>query len=321
MKMKNYSKIVTGLFLCSTLMLGSCVKDTLYNTPHPDKGAVQITTDWTGRSSDAVLPESYILRIGSVEPATRSTGGEEQTVNSETNAFKSLLVPGTQSLLVYHQADGITISGTTATVNTLEDGTLNPMPGFLFSAAKELDVPKDDTLKVTVPMMQHIRTLALTLKLNNGDEQRIAGTTATLTGIAPSVDLITGNVAATEGKAVVPVFTLGTAAYGKARAGTSASPSAACKATRATGNPVLAASLRLLGVMTGEKQELSITVALTNGTVQTIKTDLTEALKNFGSGEIEPLTLDATLTLPAEAGISAIIGNWNTVNNGDITVN
>ncbi|ADV42455.1 FimB/Mfa2 family fimbrial subunit [Bacteroides helcogenes] len=316
-----FSACAAVITLAAVFLQTACVKDELYNTPHPDKGAVQITTDWTGRSSDAVLPESYILRIGSVEPATRSTGGEEQTVSGETNLFKSLLTPSTQHLLVYHQADGITINGTTATVNTLEDGTLNPMPGFLFSAAKELTIPKDDTLKVTVPMMQHIRTLTLTLKLNNGDEQRIAGTTATLTGIAPSVDLTTGNVAATEGKAVVPVFTLGTAAYGKARAGTSASPSVACKTTRATGNPVLAASLRLLGVMTGEKQELNIAVALTNGTVQTIKTDLTEALKNFGSGEIEPLFLDATLTLPAELGVSATISDWNTVDNGGITVN
>ncbi len=279
----------------AVLQLAGCVKDELYNTPHPDKGAVQVTTDWTGRSSDAVLPTDYILR----------TGGEEQTVKGETNVLKSLFLPGTQSLLAYHQTEGITISGTTATVNTLEDGTLDPMPGFLFSAAKELTIPQDDTLKVTVPMTQHIRSLALTLKLNPGDDLRIAGTTATLTGIAPSVDLATGSVAATEGKTVVPIFTLGTD-DGKARA---------------TGQPVLSASLRLLGVMTGEKQELTLAVALTNGTVQTIVTDLSVALKDFDSGELEPLALDATLELPAEAGFSATISDWNVVENGDITVN
>ena len=283
------------------LLLSGCVKDELYNTPHPDKGAVQITTDWTGRSSDAVLPTDYILRISSTEPGTRSAGSGEQTVSGETNVFKSLFLPGTQSLLVYHQTDGITISGTTATVNTQEDGTLNPMPGFLFSAAKELNVQKDDTLKVTVPMMQRIRTLKLSLKLNPGDDLRIAGTTATLTGIAPSVDLTTGSVTATEGKAVAPSFTFGE--------------------TQVTGNPVLTASLRLLGVMAGEKQELGIAVALTNGTVQAIATDLSEALKDFSGGKLEPLQLDATLTLPSEAGFSATISDWDIVNNGDITVN
>ena len=287
------------------LLLSGCVKDELYNTPHPDKGAVQITTDWTRRSSDAILPTDYILRISSTEPGTRSAGSEEQTVSGETNVFKSLFLPGTQNLLVYHQTDGITISGTTATVNTQEDGTLNPMPGFLFSAAKELNVQKDDTLKIFVPMMQRIRTLKLTLKLNPGDDLRIAGTYATLTGIAPAVELTTGNVTATEGKTVAPAFVLGTED----------------DRTGAMGNPVLTASLRLLGIMTGEKQELGIAVALTNGTMQTIVTDLSEALKNFGGGGLEPLMLDATLTLPAEAGFSATISDWNVVENGDITVN
>ena len=64
------------------------------------------------------------------------------------------------------------------------------MPGFLFSASKELEIQKDDTLKVTVPMMQRIRTLALTLKLKPGDEQLITETAATLTGIASSVNLL-----------------------------------------------------------------------------------------------------------------------------------
>lgn len=189
------------MWAAAGVLLASCVKDELYNTPHPDKGAVQVTTDWTGCSSDAVLPADYILRIGSEEQTVARSSSAE---GSEATAFKSLLLPETQSLLAYHQAEGVTVSGTTATVNTLEDGTLNPMPGFLFSASKELEIQKDDTLKVTVPMMQRIRTLALTLKLKPGDEQLITETAATLTGIASSVDLATGSLTAAEGKRLFP---------------------------------------------------------------------------------------------------------------------
>lgn len=295
MKMKNYSTILEGLFLCSTLMLDSCVKDTLYNTPHPDKGAVVVSTDWSGRSSEAVKPTSYLLRIGE----------EEQTVNADVNTFKSLLIPSTQKLLVYHEAEGINISGTTATVNMQEDGSLNPMPGYLFSSYKEITIPTDDTLRVAMPMKQHIRQLVLMLELKEGDEKIIAGTTATLTGIAPSVDLTTGKINATIGKYMIPTFEITTAA----------------PKNRATGVPTLAATMRIFGIMTAEKQELSIAVALTNGTVQTITTDLTDYLKNFGSGEMEPLILDATLSLPPEVGMTATISDWNTVNNGDINVN
>lgn len=294
MKMKNYSTILEGLFLCSTLMLGSCVKDTLYNTPHPDKGAVVVSTDWSGCSSEAVKPTSYLLRIGE----------EEQTVSEDINTFKSLLVPSTQKLLVYHGADGITISGTTASVNTLEDGSINPMPGYLFSSYKEITIPTDDTLRVAMPMKQHIRQLVLMLELKEGDEKIIAGTSAIVTGIAPSVDLTTGEINATSGRTVNPVFTISNAPI-----------------IRAAGVPTMAATMRIFGIMTAEKQELSIAVALTNGTVQTITTDLTDYLKNFGNGEIEPLVLDATLSLPPEVGMTATISDWNTVNNGNITVN
>lgn len=280
------------LFILTVLQLIGCSKDDPDNTSHPDKGAVQVTTDWTSRSSDAVLPTDYILRIGS----------EEQTVQGETNAFKLLFLPGTQSLLVYHQTEGVTISGTTATVNTLEDGTLNPMPGFLFSASKELDIQKDDTLKVTVPMMQRIRTLVLTLKLNPGDERRIASTASTLTGIAPSMDLATGTIAATEAKTILPAF----------------APETDDGKTRAAGQPVLSASLRLLGISAETRQILTLEITLTDGHVQTITTELTEALKNFGGDKMEPLELDATLELPVDGNYNGAISGWDVKD--DITI-
>ena len=295
MKIKDYSLVFAGISLCATLMLGSCAKDTLYNTPHPDKGAVVVSTDWSGRSLEAIKPTEYILRMGE----------EEQTVNADVNTFKSLLAPGTQKLLVYHQADGITINGTIATVNTLEDGSLNPMPGYLFSAYKEIVIPTDDTLHVAMPMKQHIRQLRLMLELKEGDEQIIAGTSAKVTGIAPSVDLTTGEINATNGKTVNPVFTISTNA----------------PKNRAAGVPTLAATMRLFGLIQAEKQELTIVVTLANGTVQTITTDLTSHLDGFGSGELEPLVLDATLSLPPEVGVTATISDWNIVNNGDISIN
>lgn len=272
----------------------SCVKDDLYNTPHPDQGAVEVTADWTECSSEAAMPSSYILRIGT----------QEQTVSGETNAFDALFLPGRQDLLVYNTAEGITLSDHTATVNTLPDGTLEPMPGYIFSAAQALEIEKDDTLKVTAVMQQHIRRLTLSLKLKPGDEGRIATTAATLTGIASAVDLTTGTLAATGGKTVIPVFVPGTDNGG----------------ARAAGQPLLAATLRLLGVASGEQQILTVVLTLMDGYVQTITTDLTEKLKDFGSG-MEPLELDATLELPVSAGTGATITDWNVVDNGDIKVN
>lgn len=287
----NVRKEFPGVGKISSLLIGlvlifmtGCVKDDLYNTPHPDRGAVVVTADWSGRSSDATLPGTYVLCIGD----------KEQTVSGETNVFRELFLPGKQHLLIRHQPEGITVSGTTATVNTLTGGTLEPMPGYLFSGTKELAIVADDTLRVTVPMQQHIRQLTLTLKLNPGDKERIRTTSATLTGIASAIDLTTGAITSTDGKTVVPAFAFGTD-----------------NTTRAAGQPLLVATLRLLGVMPEEKQVMTLNVTLTDGTVQTITTDLTGALKDFGTGsDMEPLTLDATLELFVEGKYNGSITGW-----------
>ncbi|WP_278703315.1 FimB/Mfa2 family fimbrial subunit [Phocaeicola sartorii] len=281
------------IFALATLQLTGCAKDDRHNTPHPDRGAVRITTDWSGRSSDASVPGSHTLRIGA----------ESQEVTAETNTFKSLLAPGSYRLLAYNTPEGVSITGNTATVDTKDDGTLTPQPGYLFSAGKELDVAADDTLKVTLPMQQYIRSLTLTLELAEGDKERISGTTATLTGIAHSLDLTTGeqNVGQT-GRTIAPEFKLSTVTP-----------------TRAEGKPALAALLRLMGVITGERQTLTLTVSLKDGSVQTLVTDLTDLLKGFG-GTMEALRLDALLNLPTEGDMGGTITGWKEVDNGDITI-
>lgn len=289
------------IFASALLQLTGCVKDDLYNTPHPDRGAVTVTADWSGRSPESVVPDSYILRIGT----------EEQTVSGETNAFNALFLPGSQDLLAYNLPDGITAGGTTATVNALPDGTLDPLPGYLFSAAQKLEIVKDDTLRVTLPMRQRVRELILDLKLKPGDGQRIASTSATLAGIASAIDLATGAITSTEGKSVVPVFTMAADGSGTRLAG---------QTPRASGQPMLTATLRLMGVMPEERQLLALTLTLTDGYVKTIPADLTELLRDFDTGGDLPMELDADLELPAGAGMNAAISDWTVVDNGDVEV-
>lgn len=282
------------IFALATLQLNGCAKNDRHNTPHPDRGAVRITTDWSERSSDASVPGSHTLRIGA----------ESQEVTAETNTFKSLLAPGSYRLLAYNTPEGVSITGNTATVDTKDDGTLTPQPGSLFSATKELDVKADDTLKVTLPMQQHIRSLTLTLQLAEGDRERIAGTSATLTGIAHSLDLVTGEQTTGQtGQTVAPEFKLSTITPTRAE----------------EGKPALAALLRLMGVITGERQTLTLTVSLKDGSVQTLVTDLTDLLKGFGS-TMEALRLDALLNLPTEGDMGGTITGWKEVDNGDITI-
>lgn len=45
--------------LTFAVSMTGCVKDELFNTPHPDKGAVVVTTDWTDALAEATVPDTY----------------------------------------------------------------------------------------------------------------------------------------------------------------------------------------------------------------------------------------------------------------------
>lgn len=282
------------LFCGVALMLTSCVKDDIYNTPHPSQGAIVITTDWSSRADQAVQPVSYTLRVSG-----QSGQSDEQPVKGNTNIFHSLLAPAAYELLVYNIPEAITVTGDVATIASTDENNIEALPGYLFSATQTLDVVKDDTLFVTVGMLQHIRQLTLVLKLKEGDHDRITSLNATLSGIASSINLATGAWVSPTGVSLSPVFE---------------------KTEEKDGTPTLTATIRLLGIIAEEKQELSIAVALNNQSVYTIKTDLTEVLQKCFDGSMTPLVLGANFDLPSQGDFSGNINSWNSVEGGHVDI-
>ena len=283
-----------ALFCGVALMLTSCVKDDIDNTPHPSQGAIVITTDWSSRADQAVQPVSYTLRVSG-----QSGQSDEQPVKGNTNIFHSLLAPAAYELLVYNTPEAITVTGDVATIASTDENNIEALPGYLFSATQTLDVVKDDTLFVTVGMLQHIRQLTLVLKLKEGDHDRITSLNATLSGIASSINLATGAWASPTGVSLSPVFE---------------------KTEEKDGTPTLTATIRLLGIIAEEKQELSIAVALNNQSVYTIKTDLTEVLQKCFDGSMTPLVLGANFDLPSQGDFSGNIKSWNSVECGHVGI-
>lgn len=282
------------LFCGVALMLTSCVKDDIYNTPHPSQGAIVITTDWSSRADQAVQPVSYTLRVSG-----QSGQSDEQPVKGNTNIFHSLLAPAAYELLVYNTPEAITVTGDVATIASTDENNIEALPGYLFSATQTLDVVKDDTLFVTVGMLQHIRQLTLVLKLKEGDHDRITSLNATLSGIASSINLATGAWVSPTGVSLSPVFE---------------------KTEEKDGTPTLTATIRLLGIIAEEKQELRIAVALNNQSVYTIKTDLTEVLQKCFDGSMTPLVLGANFDLPSQGDFSGNINSWNSVEGGHVDI-
>ena len=271
-------------FVFQIFVLASCVKDDLYDTPHPDHGAVTVNAYFAEKSENATVPAEYTLAIG----------GTTCTATPGTDfCHPALFAPGNYTLTAYNECDGMTASGTTVTVNTLADGTVESLPGYLFTQSREITVICDDTLRVSLPMAQRVRDLLLRLTVTEGNPERIASLTGTLSGIAGAFDLmgqtVTGEVSSTRFSFV-------------------------------RDSDKVSADLRLLGTK-GTVQVLTVTITFTDGQTQTVESDLTEALAAFNDGT-EAMTLAGDLRTPVEIGIgSSAITPWEVVDGGNVSAN
>lgn len=279
-KKTHYTAILT---MALVLSFTSCVKDELFNTPHPDKGVVIVTTDWSAKSAEAEMPQSYTLRVGT----------EEQNVNGIINQFKTLLPQGRYELTAYNTPEHIGVSGNMATAAESKAGYMEPMPGYLFTAHQVIDVTADDTLRVTVPVKQLVRLLNVELSVTEGDYSRVQSATATLDGVASKVDIVTEE------------------------------RSAAAKAQNALAQneSKFTTSFRLLGVVPSASCTLTVSILFSNGDTKQIDSDITGQLAAFND-RTEPMTLTGNLLLPIKAGVTdATITDWNETDGGSVDAN
>ena len=153
--------------MAAAVLLSSCVKDTLYDTPHPDKGAV--TVSLTGLSAD----DNYVLDMD----------GQTADITGSPFTYPDLLAPGTHSMVIYNLVEGFTFDGRTARVNAHTDGTsVIPLPGYLKTVSQEITVTADDTLRVNAVPVQRVRDLQFELEVTQGRPELIQSVTATLKG-------------------------------------------------------------------------------------------------------------------------------------------
>lgn len=265
------------------LSLTSCVKDELFNTPHPDKGAVILTADWAERSSACAAPTEYTLYHTCCETASYTMDG------TTSCCVPSLFAEGTHTLVAHNTADKITIDGLTATVAAVKDGHIDPMPGYLLAASHEITTVKDDTVRVTLPMCQRVRDMRIELTVTEGDPEQIESVTGTLTGVAASFDLAGQKLTGAEASALL---------------------------TFSRSSDKLTADTRLLGFI-GTTPSFTLEILFTDGRTQTVRNDrFTDAVKEFGSDMTETFVLTNNLNLPVEAGMEATIEEWKPGNDG-----
>ena len=290
MKARQYINMVG---MTAAVLLSSCVKDTLYDTPHPDYGKIAVTADWSARGEGIDIPATWTVTMGDY------TGTE----TSATHAPDHLFAPGSYTLAVWNPAEGITVSGTTATIAAATgnragtDAFVDNAPGWFFTHTEQVSIEKDKDYPLTAVMQQQVRELTLMIEPAGDAADRIESIWGTLSGAAGTLDFATG----THGtpSEVELHFT---------------------KITEGDDAGKWMATVRLLGIA-GDAQRLTATLTYTDGNPQptSLNSDLTSALNGFNDGKTAPLTLGGTIAeTPGEAGFTGEITDWETVDGGGV---
>jgi len=284
MKPTRYIPILAAA--ATALLTASCVKDTLYNTPHPNHGKITVTADWSARGEGIDIPATWTIAMGDY------TGTE----TAATHAPDHLFAPGSYTLVAWNPAEGITVSGTTATVapasGSQTTGTfIDNAPGWFFTHAEQVSIEKDTDYPFTAAMQQRVRELQLELEVTQGRPELIQSVTATLSGIAGAFDMARGQ---TTGEPASTVFSF----------------------TRDGSR--LTADARLLGTM-GTVQTLVLDIVFTDGgRTQRTEVDLTEAMKDFNDDMTTAYRITGTLETPVGMEeCNAEITGWESVEGGD----
>ena len=284
MKPTRYIPILAAA--APALLTASCVKDTLYNTPHPNHGKITVTADWSARGEGIDIPATWTLSMGDY------TGTE----TAATHAPDHLFAPGSYTLVAWNPAEGITVSGTTATVapasGSQTTGTfIDNAPGWFFTHTEQVTIEKDTDYPFTAAMKQRVRELQLELEVTQGRPELIQSVTATLSGIAGIFDMEKGQ---TIGEPTSTVFSF----------------------TRDGSR--LTADARLLGTMGAVQTMVLDIVFVDGGRTQRTEVDLTEAMKDFNDDMTTAYRVTGTLETPVGMEeCNAEITGWESVEGGD----
>lgn len=159
---------ITTILPALLLFLTGCVKVTIQDAEHSNRGKLFLITDWSQRSEGVEIPERY----------TVDNAGEKVIIKGDESQHPLLLAQGVHTLYLYNEASKISVNG--ALVASEND----PMLGWQFwGELVKFDVRKDEVYRTVVKMKQLTRQLNFDLTLTN-TTPKIKSIEAVMSGVA-----------------------------------------------------------------------------------------------------------------------------------------
>jgi len=270
------NRLKISMTIAAALALVSCgLDEPIYETANPQYGTITLITDWSKMGEGITKPANYTIEVG----------GHKVTANKDKYTIEHLFEEGTYRGYVYNTAEHITVSNGLATVGSVNNSstTIEPSPSWFFSASDQVEIKKDTHYEFTAVMRQQIRQLNIELTVTDGDINNIQSVTASLSGVANTIDLKT-DVCSGVGLKVEPVFTK-------------------------NGNKFIA-SVRLIG-LTDEAQNLALDITYVGGSQEQITSNMSNQLTGFGTDKHLPMTLSGSISISESGAIfNSEISGW-----------
>lgn len=311
--------------IAALLTVAACdVEDPIFNTPHPDRGALMLTADWTAREEGAPIPQAYTALLAG-QTFTLTNAGATDTSSATSVILPGLFSPGEATLLAYNQPEGVTIAQGIATIDRIAatnrapaspDALQRPDPGLLFSATATTTIVADDTVRLRLPMRQLFRRVQFALTITGGAPERIASIEARLEGMAAGVNLTTGEVT---GEAASQASSQ---TGGQPAAQPALQPSSVRLPFVRIANK-LTAEILVPGIIPAATQRTVVLLTFADGKQQTATTDVSQAFINFNDADkLKPLRLSGSLYAPVGSEVEGgSIVNWENIEGGDVDAN
>lgn len=317
--------------IAALLTVAACdVNDPIFNTPHPDRGALMLTADWTAREEGAPIPQAYTALLAG-QTFTLTNAGATDTSSATSVILPGLFSPGEATLLAYNQPEGVTIAQGIATIDRITstdgiaatnrapaspDALQRPDPGLLFSAAATTTIVADDTVHLRLPMRQLFRRVQFALTITGGAPERITSIEARLEGMAAGVNLTTGEVT---GEAASQASSQ---TGGQLASQPALQPSSVRLPFVRIANK-LTAEILVPGIIPSATQRTVVLLTFADGKQQTATTDVSQAFINFNDADkLKPLRLSGSLYAPVGSEVEgSSIVNWEDIEGGDVDAN
>lgn len=194
---------VCAAFAAAAVLASSCVKRELY--VKPDEGHVLVNFDWQKVVAGEKAPEKMAVYFyGDNGTLKREVveSGQPVGITLASGTYKVLTTNDTvagvgfSNMENFDQATAYALSANSISKADGDAESWIQQPGWVYSASiAELTVNKEDTMTRTFVPEPLVRKVDLQFKVA-GDTEKVSKVTAALTGVAPSVQLVSHECAA-----------------------------------------------------------------------------------------------------------------------------